>query len=153
MPVQIHRDGFILGGACHQRLNDRAGRERGARMAWDDAVSQGCVNRAHGWLRMTREPKERPLGRYGGGNAEIGWRRAADEIFRQLVEAERSFRWTWMERWLIGIAKGEFAIAAETPLGPWRFGLVESKGGDDVLYDKGHAKSYEKVKAKQSQRR
>lgn len=149
----VHPDGFILGGACHKRLNDRAARTRGAWMAWSDAQRQRCVRTSHGWLQMVDLIELRALGEYGGGNAENGYRRARGEVFLQLVETKRKFRMSWMARWLDGVARLEFAVAAKTPLGPFAPGFAEPKGKDDELYAKGHAKSYARQKMREVLRR
>jgi len=147
--VTIHPDGFILGGACHKGLNDRAGRERGAQLAWDDARDQDCVVCSHGWLRIVKDVKRRPFGQYGGGNAEIGFLRACHEIFSQLIKTKRKFRLKSMNNWIIDVARFELGISSPTPLGPISFMLIESNKRDDLLYEKGHAKSYVDEKIKQ----
>ena len=142
MPVRLHKDGFILGGLCPRRLSDRAWREDGAWSAWADAQSQGCFEATNGWLRMVKNVKRRKLGEYGGGNREIGFSRMRQQVFSQLLDTGKPFRRGTMELWITDIARLEFGVDADTPLGSFKFSLVEPKGEDDVLYEQGHAASF-----------
>ena len=149
MSVKLHPDGFILGGVCHRRLNDRLGREAGAWMAWADAQDQGClVKQSRGRFRFVKAVKRRERGDHGGGNRENGYSRACEEIFGQLLEARRRFTSPMMARWLDAIAALEFGVAADSPLGPFTTGLIPGKVGDDVVYKKGHAKTYARTRVR-----
>lgn len=155
MPTIVHTDGFILGGVCHKRLNDRMYREQGARRAWSDLQKQKCMEKLKDKLTVVKEiikPKY-----FKHGNIEIGYMRACQEIFAQLFETGRLFTLKLMDKWLSDVARFEFGIRAKHIvgnifLGPSSFSLIESNTKDDILYYKGHGKTYIKEKIKQLRR-
>lgn len=140
---QIHKHGFIIGGVCHQRLNQRKGRAQGARLAWNDILDNEKLFKVNrGWYRILKMPDGRGIGNYGGGDEEIGCLRMLQICFPQLILKKKSFRLKWMNMWIEGVASCEFGVSMESPLSiinpkeKCSFGLVPPKPDDDAIYEK-----------------
>lgn len=140
---KIHKHGFIVGGVCHQRLNQRKARARGCRMAWNDVLDNEKLFKVNlGWYRIFKMPDGRGIGNYGGGDEEIGYLRMLQTCFPVLILNKKSFRLSWMNRWIEGVAACEFGVSMESPLSiispeeKCSFGFIPPKPGDDAIYEK-----------------
>ena len=143
--MQIHKHGFIKGGMCEKRMNQRSARSLGSWMAWNDIKeSKKFVQVKNGWYQVLKMPVSRGIGTkyYGSGDAEIGYLRMLQDVFPKLVRNKKKFRLKWMHRWIEGIASCEFGVSMDNPLSiidpgeKCNFGLCPPRGSDDVIYEK-----------------
>ncbi len=135
MPVRIHeKHGYIIGGVCDQTHRDRAARERGGDDAVDWLKENGALRHVGGgWWRMTKKETK--------AERELDWRTKEDitgpgaqrkvgcyRVFNDLLPAFRkrgtAFRLGFFMKCVDDLEGFEFGVSAETPLGPFKHGLI-----------------------------
>lgn len=85
--IKLHKYGFIKGGLCNKRLDQRMSRSRGSWMAWNDIKDdKKIVQVKNGWYQILKMPKGRKIGEYGGGDSEIGYLRMLQDVFPKLIQ-------------------------------------------------------------------
>lgn len=124
--------GHIIGGNCDRVHQARRARERGGESAIAWLQGAGAIRHiGGGWWRFTeRETKaERRLGwreieaiAGGGTDTKIGSHRVFQDLAPLFRKRGKSFRLSYLRKCVEDLAGVEFAISAESPLGPFAGG-------------------------------
>ncbi len=135
-PVSIHpKHGYIIDGGCDRVHQARAERERGGKdaIAWlKDAGSIRIVG--GGWWRLTKRPTkaERKLDWRSkediagpGAQRKIGCYRVFHDLLPLFRKRGKAFRIPFLMKCVEDIEGFEFGVAAESPFGPYRTGLIK----------------------------
>ena len=134
-PVRIHqKHGYIIGGGCDQAHRDRAAREHGGKEAVDWLKERGVLRHVGGgWWSLTKgetkaereldwRAKEAIAG--SGAQRKVGCYRVFGDLLPAFRKEGRTFRLGFFMKCVDDLEGLEFGVAAETPIGPFRTGLI-----------------------------
>ena len=110
--MKITKYGTIEGGVCDNKHQDRALREKGAKLYLMELEKRQSLKSTNGWLRIAKllSISEKEIMHFGvtlGANAEIGYRRFRSSVIEPFYEQKKSFRREQLEKWLEDICSFE----------------------------------------------
>ncbi len=122
MVIEVSKYGTVKGGVCDGAHMARANREKGAEIYLDELKRMKYLNPLGGInlilfsLPKTSENEIMKIGDKYGAEFENGYRRARDDVGKNLYQSKRSFTLRSLKTLFEEICSFEFGVSAETPL-------------------------------------